>query len=254
MLDNDSLLLLQGVFKITRKAGRQRCITTRNYDILSMRIDGSAAFFSNSEGLTVCKNELLYIPQGVVYRQETEGETILAIHFFNHSSFAFDKLKKIPIGDTPAIAEAFFEMYELWNQKKPGYKYKCTSILYDIVFTLINQSTEAVTRSNPENLKLKTAVDYIHTHYRKDRIAISELAKMASLSESYFRRLFKSVYSVTPGKYITNLRLEYASQLLKTQLYTVAEVSEKSGFTDTKYFERVFKRNFNESPKKHIKS
>ena len=52
-------------------------------------------------------------------------------------------------------------------------------------------------------------------------------------------------------QYVIKLRLEYASQLLLSKLYTVKEVSEKSGFTDAKYFSRIFKEKYDMTPKKY---
>ena len=74
---------------------------------------------------------------------------------------------------------------------------------------------------------------------------------MLSVSETYFRRIFKRIYHISPVQYVIKLRLEYASQLLISKLYTVKEVSYKSGFTDVKYFSRVFKAKFKMTPKKY---
>ena len=46
-----------------------------------------------------------------------------------------------------------------------------------------------------------------------------------------------------------NLRLEFAFHLLVSNLYTVSEVAQKSGFDDAKYFSRVFKKKYHLSPK-----
>ena len=105
----------------------------------------------------------------------------------------------------------------------------------------------------PDN-KIKKALDYIHVHFRSEEISISSLAAMCSVSETYFRKQFKNLYSVPPNQYIINLRLENASQLLQSELYTVAEAAEKSGFNDTKYFSRIFKQHFNMSPKEYSKN
>ena len=71
---------------------------------------------------------------------------------------------------------------------------------------------------------------------------------MISISEVYFRKIFKKIYKVSPNKYINNLRLEYASQLLQSGLYRIYEISELSGFTDVKYFAKCFKEKYGISP------
>lgn len=99
--------------------------------------------------------------------------------------------------------------------------------------------------------RMRLALNFIHQNYKKENISIETLAKTASVSESYFRREFKRIYSVSPGQYIIGLKLEYAAQLLQSRLYTVGEVAEKSGFADTKYFSRIFKRKFAKSPSQY---
>ena len=94
-------------------------------------------------------------------------------------------------------------------------------------------------------------MNYIHKNYKKAEFSVSKLADMLSVSETYFRRIFKRIYHISPVQYVIKLRLEYASQLLLSKLYTVKEVSYKSGFTDVKYFSRVFKEKFNMTPKKY---
>ena len=82
-----------------------------------------------------------------------------------------------------------------------------------------------------------------------EQISVSSLARMCAVSETYFRKQFKKMYSQSPSQYIINLRLECASQLLGSGLYTVAETAEKSGFNDAKYFCRLFKKRYHYTPK-----
>ncbi|MBS6831448.1 MAG: helix-turn-helix transcriptional regulator [Clostridiales bacterium] len=48
--------------------------------------------------------------------------------------------------------------------------------------------------------------------------------------------------------------LKLAYSLLKSGEFTVAEVSEKSGFSDYNYFSRIFKRRYGISPYKIFKT
>ena len=79
----------------------------------------------------------------------------------------------------------------------------------------------------------------------------SELARMCGVSQVYFRKLFKLRYGTSPKQYINALRLETAAQLLQSQLYSVSEVSEKSGFTDPKYFTKLFTKRFDCGTKRY---
>ena len=104
---------------------------------------------------------------------------------------------------------------------------------------------------NSKNVGLKKSIDYIYANFKNGTIDVSYLAKIACISESHFRKLFKQIYGISPNKYITNLRLEYAAQLLKGNYYRVNEVCYKSGFNDTKNFIKIFKNKYGTTPKKY---
>ena len=50
------------------------------------------------------------------------------------------------------------------------------------------------------------------------------------------------------------IRLQHAAQLLKQGEYTITEIADIVGFSDTKYFREVFKKYYNVSPSKFNKS
>ena len=90
---------------------------------------------------------------------------------------------------------------------------------------------------------------YLEENFNSPTLTNKILADKCKISEVYFRKLFKKLNGVSPQKYIINLKLEFAFHLLGSNLYSVSEVSQKSGFQDTKYFSRIFKKRYGYSPK-----
>ena len=135
------------------------------------------------------------------------------------------------------------------ERKKQGYKYLCLSLFYELLYYANCTASECKLTSVTHEIEISAAIEYIHRNYRHTGILVSQLADMCAISDTYFRKIFKKIYNVSPQKYIMNLKLEYAYHLLVSNLYTVAEVSQKSGFSDAKYFCRVFKQCYNCSPK-----
>lgn len=74
------------------------------------------------------------------------------------------------------------------------------------------------------------------------------LADHLNLSENHFIRAFKKEVGTTPTKYLNNIRLEHAKQLLLTSNDSVDEIAATCGYTRTNYFCRVFKSNTHMSP------
>ena len=99
---------------------------------------------------------------------------------------------------------------------------------------------------------LQPAVDYIHKKYAEEQIKANTLSEICGISYEYFRRLFRLFYGCSPVRYINDLRLRRAKDLLSSGLYSVSEAAAYSGFSDVSYFSRFFKKNVCMSPLEYI--
>jgi AraC-like DNA-binding protein len=90
--------------------------------------------------------------------------------------------------------------------------------------------------------------DVMMKNFQHD-LQMEEFAKLCGKSLSAFKREFKSVYRQTPGKWLTNRRLEYARTLLVTSDLNVNEVGFESGFRNSSHFNKLFKENYQITPK-----
>ena len=75
---------------------------------------------------------------------------------------------------------------------------------------------------------------------------------MCGITPEYFRKLFCGFYGVSPIKYINALKLSRAEELLASQMYSVTEAAEMSGYTDMSHFSREFKKHTGMSPTEFI--
>ena len=122
------------------------------------------------------------------------------------------------------------------------------SFLYSLITDLsksFNKST-----SKKEDYILEPCIRYMKScNYRS--VTVTYLADLCHISESCFRRRFKAFFGVTPYDYIINQRIIKAKELLRNNRYTVNEVAELSGFTDSSYFSKAFKSACGVSPSKY---
>ncbi|MGQ1788425.1 hybrid sensor histidine kinase/response regulator transcription factor [Saccharicrinis sp. GN24d3] len=77
---------------------------------------------------------------------------------------------------------------------------------------------------------------------------VEELASQMAMSTSGLYRKIKALTSKSPVEYIRIHRLKEAAKLLKETTFSVTEVSEKTGFSNQKYFSKCFKHQFNITP------
>ncbi|KIL38987.1 hypothetical protein SD70_22865 [Gordoniibacillus kamchatkensis] len=81
---------------------------------------------------------------------------------------------------------------------------------------------------------------FLEEHYSED-ISLQTLAEQFYVNSSYLSRLFKEEAGQIYTKYMMQLRIEKAKHLLKSTHKKVYEVSEEVGYTDVKYFNKIFK-------------
>lgn len=90
------------------------------------------------------------------------------------------------------------------------------------------------------------AVKYLEDRYHEN-ISITKLAKRAGYSVTYFTKKFKSAFGCTPTEYISNLRIERAKSLLKSDM-TISKIALSLGFCETSHFSNFFKSKTGLSP------
>jgi two-component system response regulator YesN len=68
----------------------------------------------------------------------------------------------------------------------------------------------------------------------------SEMAKRVNMSRSYFSQCFKDLVGMTFNEYLRHIRMEKAKEYLQYTQKTIQWIAENTGYTDQKYFSRVF--------------
>ena len=99
---------------------------------------------------------------------------------------------------------------------------------------------------NPETVpswhgRVKAATLYIHENYR-ETITLELLAELVKTSVSKFSRMFTQTLNVSPGRYITDIRITSARKLLEESDKTIADIAQETGFCDHSHFVKTFRR------------
>lgn len=90
-------------------------------------------------------------------------------------------------------------------------------------------------------------------HIGDNNFNVDRLAELLSLGRTTVYNRTKSIMGVSPNIYIQNERLRIAAKLLLEGEYTVSEISEKVGFSDSTFFYKCFKNKFGIAPSKYGK-
>jgi AraC-like DNA-binding protein len=87
--------------------------------------------------------------------------------------------------------------------------------------------------------RLCIARDMLHSLYHEE-ISLKAIAATSSLSIPQLVRQFKTTFGVTPHKYLVNIRLQHAADLLRSTDAPINEIAMRSGFDHPGSFARAF--------------
>ncbi|MFI3205649.1 MAG: AraC family transcriptional regulator [Clostridia bacterium] len=121
----------------------------------------------------------------------------------------------------------------------------CLFELFSIFFSSFELSTFFVDKKTDF---YNTVRNYVDEHL-SENLHPKDLAKLMNLEQSYFTRQFKEYFVESPIKYITRLKLQKCAEDLEFgDFKTIEEVANANGYSDYRYFTRIFKKRFGVSP------
>ncbi len=99
---------------------------------------------------------------------------------------------------------------------------------------------------------LQAAVACVEEHMADPDFTVDELADALHVGRTVFYKRIKDYLDITPLAFIKGIRIKRAKQLLLLRQHTVAEVAYMTGFSDAKYFGKVFKKETGLSPMEFV--
>jgi AraC family transcriptional regulator len=97
------------------------------------------------------------------------------------------------------------------------------------------------TNDRIDHARLRRAVDYISANLDEE-ITLAQLAEVAGLSVFHFARTFTRAMGVSPGRYVSRMRLEKAMAEIAAGKLSLAEIAFKAGFSSQSSFTTAFHR------------
>ena len=110
--------------------------------------------------------------------------------------------------------------------------------------------TLALQASDHAPLKELHAWIYDHLH---EPLTVEQLAEQAGMSPRNFARVFKEELSVTPARFVLQLRVETARRRLEESTQSIEHIAEDCGFGSTESMRNAFQRLLHVSPQEYRK-
>lgn len=150
-------------------------------------------------------------------------------------------------GETDWHGAAIQAIQSAWTacvDEPPGYEFQVRDALSRLVFLLTQHGPAASRPPTKKTLRdearVKTMMGYIQEHYGAE-LDTAAIAGSASISESECLRCFRSTIDTPPMRYVKEVRLRKAAELLLATERGIAEIGAQCGFLDASYFTKTFR-------------
>jgi transcriptional regulator GlxA family with amidase domain len=111
--------------------------------------------------------------------------------------------------------------------------------------TMENTGTNRVSQA-----RFRRMTYFIEQNYWK-KLSLDDIAASVGVSKREALRCFQCSVPLSPIEYLNKYRLQQAWKLLLHTDHSITEIAESTGFESTSYFDRLFKREFHTTPRKH---
>ena len=141
----------------------------------------------------------------------------------------------------------FFKYFSIENQNTLNFDIsnilKLKSNLYFFFEQLIrlNKETEKQIPIKTKNIYINAVENYVNTNFHNN-ITIQQISTYIGLDMSYLGTLFRTEKGISIKKYLTNIRIKRACELLKNTNFPISDISRSVGYVDQLQFTKIFKK------------
>jgi len=128
-----------------------------------------------------------------------------------------------------------------------NYDFVSESYLCNVAFEIINTLNSSDKKSVVASKIVAQAVSLIKQNYSRV-YGVEELAENLNVSKSHLVREFYKYTGITPGKYLSNVRIEAVKQMLVETNMSLNAIAIRTGFSGDNYLCKAFKKATGETP------
>jgi len=120
-------------------------------------------------------------------------------------------------------------------------------MIQELIIRLLQTKAKSLILNDPHHIfndtRIGTVIKFIKDNLTNKDISVDLLAKKAYMSTSHFHKQFKNTLGISPIDYINSEKIKFSKKLIKESMDArMSEIAFKSGFNNTSYFNRQFKK------------
>ncbi len=150
---------------------------------------------------------------------------------------------------------SFRELYGLGEEeisgKVLGNKYHTIEEEREAYEGLFHTLHAEITKEDKKiNSLMFNVVEILIESYGKE-LSLQAVAEKVNIAPTYLSHLFRKEMKITFSDYLTEVRIWAAKRMLLDEELKIHEIALKAGFSDNRYFSKVFKKNTGKSPSEY---
>jgi AraC family L-rhamnose operon transcriptional activator RhaR/AraC family L-rhamnose operon regulatory protein RhaS len=150
------------------------------------------------------------------------------------------------------VIQIIVKLHHELKNKNDGFRFMATSYFMQLVGYLSRCYSLSKEKHSQKLLQISSMIDFIETNYHTN-MTLHEIASRGSMSVRTLNRVFKDALKMSPIDYLLKVRINNAKTLLEKQDCSVSEAAYQSGFNDSNYFAKQFKKFTGISPREYKK-
>lgn len=214
-------------------------------DVLILMLDGVLRFTEAETNIALKQGDWYIQRSGLV--QRGKEESLSPRYYYVHFSGCFEKTEAggLPVKGRflPSDMLDAIERLATAQQHPSATAVGKTAAFYEILLRLLHTTLhEPAAPGQTEKM-----LQYLCGHFQQP-LSIQKLAKQFGYSYDHFIRVFRDTYRITPGKYLSALRMAHGKSLLSTSSLSVQQIALACGYLNVTDFYRAFKKDTGVSP------
>ncbi|MBQ2968170.1 MAG: helix-turn-helix transcriptional regulator [Clostridia bacterium] len=210
---------------------------------------GSPTIYCDEKPYTLEPGKLYLFPQNLSFRGEVADGTEYdhtALDFLTFPPVHMSKPLEISLSASPLLqpaTEICAKLIALHPMARYGTRNEYSPLIESYGMNLLKLIHEVYPIETISDPFITDILNYIHENYYKE-LRLEELSARTNYQKHFFIRKFKQIMGVPPYKYIKDYRMSTAFYLIQTGKFSIAQVAERVGYSDTSGFSHAFKQQF----------
>tara|TARA_B110000091_G_scaffold140422_1_gene150079 strand:+ start:2698 stop:3615 length:918 start_codon:yes stop_codon:yes gene_type:complete len=120
-------------------------------------------------------------------------------------------------------------------------------MIQELIVRLLQTKAKSILLNDTEHIfndtRIGMVIKYIKENLTNKNINVDILAKKACMSSSHFHKKFKNTLGISPIDFLNSEKIKFSKKMIKeSKGFRMSEIAFKSGFNNTSYFNRQFKK------------